>query len=73
MLPQRLNTLGRERTSTDPEHRIRLLASLAGVLADLGLVEEALDACRAITVLRDGLASEGNPMVAPWVMRPIET
>lgn len=73
MLPQRWETLGRERTRTGVEHRIRLLTNLAGALAELGLIEEAVQACGAISLLRVGLASDVSPAVAPWVLRPIET
>ncbi len=52
MPPKDSATLAHARATTDSEHRIKLLATLAGELAGRGLVEEAVEACKAIVRLR---------------------
>ncbi len=67
MPPKGPATLAQGRSTTDSEHRIKLLAALAGELAGRGLVEEAVEACRAIVRLRreiDGAHGEPSPASA---------
>jgi hypothetical protein len=73
MPPRRAWTLDHEHSAADAERRIRLLSNLAGALAELGLTEEALEACKAIARLRDGLADAGaDPAVERMALRLIE-
>ena len=52
LLPQRSGTRDHAHALGWDEHRIRLLTNLAASLAQIGLVEEALEACKAIARLR---------------------
>lgn len=60
MPPKGSRILGHGRATAEAEHRIKLLATLAGELAGRGLVEEAAEACEAIARLRRELADAAD-------------
>ena len=63
MLPQRSGTRDHAHALGWDEHRIRLLTNLAASLAQIGLVEEALEACKAIARLRAPLNEAGSALM----------
>ena len=56
-------TLGQKHVTADTNRRIKPLATLADELAERGLMEEAVDACKAMVRLGGELA---NRSVGSW-------
>jgi hypothetical protein len=67
--------VGRGRCAlAEAEHRIRLLATLADALAGLGMLEEALEACREVILVQAHLDQlRANRNLQRRRLTPVET